>query len=90
MTTFMAGSLYFRGRELPPKNYSMTWKGVLEQVANTVVAQLYDQFFTESVSDKELEQLLAPTLSGISQKFMSQGLGLIESNSGSYEATCTG
>ncbi len=87
---FVEGDLYFRGQHQPAKEVGQTFGTVMSRVGTARLPQLYPHHTDVAVTDKELEQLLAPTLSGVSQKFLDKGLGLLSQDGGQYLPTCQG
>lgn len=87
---FLEGKLYFRSRELSPRDYGGGFAGALVGVAEDVLPGLYEHFVDLAITDGELRQLLQDNLNGPSAKFMPGGLGILELDSGKYVATCKG
>jgi hypothetical protein len=63
---------------------------VLHRVGESILPDLYNQYVEIAITPTELAQLLEPTLSGPSSKFMQQGLGILELDAGKYVPTCNG
>lgn len=87
---FLEGALYFRARRLNAQRFGSGFSAVLKGAAEEVLPELYQHFVEMAVTDSELKQLLQPSLVGVSQKFFSEGLGLLEHDSGKVVATCRG
>lgn len=86
---FLAGTLYFRGRQIDSQPYGSTFAVRIIRLAETLLPEIYDRYVAASVMPAELSQLLEPKLSGISSKFLDE-LGIFELDAGKYAATCTG
>ena len=86
---FLAGSLYFRGRQIDRQPYGSGFASSLTKLAEALLPEIYDRYVAVSVTDTELKQLLTPKLVGISSKFLGQ-LGIFEMDAGKYVATCAG
>ncbi|MEL6352961.1 MAG: BREX system P-loop protein BrxC [Cyanobacteria bacterium J06627_28] len=86
---FLAGSIYFRGRQIDPQPYGETFGTRLLRLAEALLPDIYSQYVAASVTPAELAQLLEPKLSGISNKFIDE-LGIFKLDAGKYEAACTG
>lgn len=87
---FVEGDLYFRAQHQPAKDYGSTFNAIMSAVGSARLPQLYTHHTDVAVTDKELEQLLAPTLAGVSQKFLEQGLGLLTQDGGRFLPSCQG
>lgn len=87
---FMEGEIYFRGRPIDKSRHGAGFASFLQGAGEENLPALYPYFVETSVSPKELEQLLDPVLSGPSQKFMKDGLGILELDAGKYVASCVG
>lgn len=87
---FVEGDLYFRGQHQAARDYGSTFNTIMSTVGSARLPQLYTHHTDVAVTDKELEQLLAPTLSGVSPKFLEQGLGLLTADGGSFLPSCKG
>lgn len=86
---FMDGAIYFRGRSLRPRDESSAFATALLGIATRFLPELYTQFTEIAVTEGELAQLLEPTLSGPSTKFL-EGLGILSLDAGKYVPTCHG
>jgi hypothetical protein len=87
---FLDGQLYFRARALRPSEVGSTFGAVLTGAALRFLPDLYPYFTEIAVTETELNQLLEPTLSGPSTKFLESGLGILSLDVGRYVATCAG
>lgn len=87
---FMDGELYFRGRQIDKREHGTSFATVLHRVGESILPDLYNQYIDIAITPTELAQLLEPTLSGPSSKFMQQGLGILELDAGKYVPTCNG
>ena len=87
---FLEGSLFFRARRLQISRFGSGFAAVLKGASEEVLPELYQHFVDLAVTDSELKQLLQPSLVGTSSKFFSDGLGLLEHDSGKVVATCKG
>ena len=85
----MASCIY-RGRAIEPQRHGASFATVLHRVAEDILPDLYSHYVEIAVTPGELEQLLAPTLSGPSPKFMQIGLGILDLDAGKYVPTCNG
>ncbi|NVJ19969.1 BREX system P-loop protein BrxC [Myxococcus sp. AM011] len=88
--TFVEGDLYFRGQHQPAKDHGGTFSTIMSAVGSARLPQLYTHHTDVAVPDRELEQLLAPTLAGVSQKFLEQGLGLLTQDGVHFLPSCQG
>ncbi len=89
---FLSGTMYFRSRPLEPRGLGSTFAGVLTAAAERILPDLYPYFTEVAVTDTELNELLAKTLSGPSTKFLDGvgGLGILKLDAGKYVADCKG
>lgn len=87
---YLEGELYFRARKLPRERYARNFPGILQGAGEEVLPALYPHYVDLAVTEKELNQLLSYDLQGVSNKFMGDGLGLLELDSGRYVPTCKG
>jgi hypothetical protein len=87
---WMRGKLYVRGRAIDPNEHGASFSGALHVVGNQALPLLFPHFTGEQVQPAELGQLLLPELLGPPQKFMSDGLGILELDSGRYVPACSG
>lgn len=87
---FMNGQIYFQGRVIDKKH--TTFSLVLKEVGERILPTLYEKYVDIAIQPKELEQLLEPSISGASSKFMSNenGLGIFELDAGKYQPSCKG
>ena len=87
---FVGGELYFRGRQLDRQQYGSGFASLLTRAAEGLMPDLYHLYVDVPVTNAELLQLLEPTLSGTSYKFMAEGLGILALDAGKYVPTCEG
>ena len=87
---WMAGSLYFRGRAIEPRQQGATFAPALHHAATTILGDLFPHFVVTQVQPSELTQLLAHEITGPSSKFLSADLGILQLDSGRYVADCSG
>jgi hypothetical protein len=87
---FMSGQIYFRGRTIGKHQFGNTFAVVLKGVGESILPTLYEKYVDIAITDTELQQLLEKELSGISDKFMSQNLGIFELDAGKYQPSCKG
>lgn len=87
---FLAGALYFRGRQMEVRNFGTGFAVVLEKVGESILPELFDRYFDVAIIPSELKQLLERDLTGPSTKFMQDGLGILELDAGKYHPTCAG
>ncbi len=87
---FVDGTIYFRGRSIQPRDHGAAFASAATGIGNRVLPELYPHFVEIAISEGELAQLLEPTLSGPSTKFLEAGLGVLSLDAGKYVATCSG
>ena len=87
---FVSGELYFRGRQLDRQQYGSGFASLLTRAAEGIMPDLYSLYVDVPVTNTELLQLLEPTLSGTSYKFMAEGLGILALDAGKYVPSCEG
>lgn len=87
---WMDGRLYFKGRPLQPRDQGSTFATALLAAGNAALPDIYPHFVRTTVTEGELNELLADTLSGVSPKFLEGDLGIISLDAGRYVATCSG
>lgn len=87
---WLAGRMYFRGRGMSPADYGATFAIALQQAATRVLPDLFPQFIATQVQPSELLQLIGADLSGLSPKFLTGDLGIIEVDGGRYVPACGG
>ncbi len=88
--SFLDGEIYFRGRRIEKNAHGTAFPTVLHGVAESILPELFSRYVDMAVTPGELKQLLEKDLSGPSQKFMPQGLGIIDLDAGKYIPTCDG
>ena len=87
---FIGGQIYFRGRNIDKHQFGNAFAVVLKGVGESILPTLYEKYVDVAITDTELKQLLEKELSGISDKFMSQKLGIFELDAGKYQPSCKG
>ena len=87
---FHGGAVYFRGRTISPRDRGSSFNTALQDIASSLLPELYPHFADFAVTDTELAQLLARDLHGPSEKFLEKGLGILGRDAGKYEPTCAG
>lgn len=87
---FVEGTLYFRGKPEAARDYGVTFNAVMTGVGAARLPQLYPHHTDISMNDAELQQLLQPTLAGVSAKFLDGKLGLLSQDGGRFLPTCNG
>ena len=87
---WMDGSLYFAGQQYAPRDLSAAFSGALEAAATRALPEVYPHFVSTTITETELAQLLADTISGASSKFLEGELGIVSLDAGRYMATCGG
>ncbi|AUX22426.1 hypothetical protein SOCEGT47_029290 [Sorangium cellulosum] len=88
---FMAGQLYFRGRERSPRDVGATFSAALAAFAGQIVSELYPHPMMLSVSEKEILYLIENAeLTAPPPVLGQERLGLLSLDAGRYEVTCTG
>ncbi|MDQ3263395.1 MAG: BREX system P-loop protein BrxC [Myxococcota bacterium] len=87
---FIEGDLYFRGQHQKAKEVAGSFGAIMSRSGSAQLPQLYTQHTDVAITDRELEQLLAPTLAGVSAKFLDEGLGLLTLDGRQYLPECKG
>ncbi|MFM8276100.1 MAG: hypothetical protein ACKN89_03735, partial [Cyanobium sp.] len=87
---WLEGRLYFQGRSLDPKDCGQSFGAALLAAGTQALPLLYPYFRAIQVLPAELNQLLQPELSGASSKFLPEGLGILELDTGRYVPACSG
>ncbi|MGY1900770.1 BREX system P-loop protein BrxC [Nocardia gipuzkoensis] len=87
---WMAGRMYFRGRNISPQEQGASFALALHAAATRVLPDLFQHFIATQVQPSELLQLIEPELSGPSPKFLTGDLGILELDSGRYVPACSG
>ena len=87
---WMAGQMYFRGRNVEPQNQGSAFATALGAAATRILPELFPHFDGTQVQPTELLQLIEPELSGPSTKFLTGQLGILELDSGRYVPACSG
>ena len=88
--TWMSGSMYFRAQSIDPRDKGPVFPSALNSAATFVLPDLFPRFTNVQVTPGELLQLIGTELSGVSPKFLPDGLGILELDAGRYAATCAG
>jgi hypothetical protein len=88
--SWLEGRLYFQGRSLQPKACGQSFGAALLAAGNQALPALYPYFRAIQILPAELNQLLQPELSGASSKFLPEGLGILELDTGRYVPACSG
>jgi hypothetical protein len=88
--SWMEGTLYFQGRSLHPKDCGQSFGAALLAAGTQALPLLYPYFRAIQILPTELNQLLQPELTGASTKFLPEGLGILELDTGRYVPACTG
>jgi hypothetical protein len=87
----LGGAIYFRGRQLAPRDFGSTFSQALGGIGNRVATELYPTPTTFTVSLKEVEFLFDNLeLAAPPAVFGSEKLGLLALDAGRYEVTCEG
>ena len=87
---FHAGTIYFRGGPITPRESGGSFATALHGVASRLVHSLYPHFCDVAITEAETAQLLEKDLHGPSPKFLEKGLGILALDAGKYEPTCAG
>ncbi len=90
--TLMAGSGYFRGREVRPKEHGQAFNSALTSMATEVLPELFPHFVPIAITDAEFAQLFEPNLMGPSPKFFDGpgNLGILSQDLGRTVVSCVG
>jgi hypothetical protein len=88
--SWMEGSLYFQGRSLQPRDCGQSFTAGLLAAGNQALPLLYPYFRAIQILPTELNQLLQTELTGASSKFLPEGLGILELDTGRYTPACNG
>ena len=88
---FMIGHPYFRGQPLSVGDLGSSFASALSRLGERLLPDLYPHFEPTNITQGELDQLLdKQVMSGVSAKFLQDGLGLLTLDGGRYEPTCDG
>lgn len=87
---FLDGNVFFRSRKLDIERHGRSFPAVLQGAGEETLPILYQHFTEIAVTESELAQLLKETLSGVNQKFLDGGLGLLKLDAGKYVPSCEG
>lgn len=85
---FMAGELYFRGRQESPRELGPGFAAALTAFANRVLIQLYPHLITYGISDRDIAFLIDNAELSAPPPSLGQGrLGLLKLDAGRYEVS---
>lgn len=87
---WLHGKIAFRGRTITPVEFGNDLQIALNRVAEKLLPEIYVHFNATSVTPAEISPLYTHPLSGISTKFMKEGLGIFDTEDGHYVAVLTG
>lgn len=87
---WQSGTIYFRSKVYKPEEFGSRFSVSLLKVAERIMPILYKEFDPVTLQPSEVEQLLAPELSGPSPRFLRDELGILELDGGKYVPTCSG
>jgi hypothetical protein len=89
---FLEGNAFFRGQHYRPRDNGGSFGTALLSMALRALPDLYPHFAEIAVTPAELNQILDPNteVSGISKKFMREGLGIFDLDAGKYLPNCSG
>jgi len=87
---FVEGELYFQSRILNKDRHPASFAALAQGASEEVLPFLYPHYLDIAITDAEMKQILQPTLSGLSSKFLAGQLGLIEVEGGKYTVPCSG
>jgi hypothetical protein len=91
MSAFMAGQLYFRGRQTGPRDLGSSFVASLAAFGQRIVGELYPHPTAYSVSEKDIQYLIDNTeLVAPPPVLCQERLGLLALDSGRYEVKCNG
>ncbi|MDH5674430.1 MAG: BREX system P-loop protein BrxC [Myxococcales bacterium] len=86
---WLAGRIYFRGRAVDPRELGQGFAAALGGAGQRFLPDLYPNFLSTQLSPTELMQLVEPTLSAPSPKFVDE-LGILSLDAGKYVPSCHG
>ncbi len=84
------GTLYFRGRPTPARELGAAFGPALGTAGKRFLLDLFPNFLVTQISPTELLQLLEPTLSAPSPKYLEDELGILALDAGKYVPACDG
>jgi len=88
---FMAGDLYFRGRQTSPTDLGANFGAALTTFGNRIVGELYPHPAVFSVSEKDIIYLIENTeLAAPPPVLCEDRLGILTLDAGRYEVACSG
>ena len=86
---WIAGTVYFRGRVTPARELGGSFAVALGAAGARFLPELFPSFLATQLSPAELLQLLEPSLTAPSPKFIDE-LGILSLDSGKYVPSCEG
>ena len=89
-TAWTGGTLYFRGRSTPARELGASFGTALATAGKRFLPELFPHFLVTQLSPTELLQLLEPTLSAPSPKYLESELGILSLDAGKYVPSCDG
>lgn len=85
---FMAGELYFRGRQVSPRDLGTSFGTALTAFGNRILQELYPHLTTFSASDRDITFLIDNVELAAPPPVLCQGrLGLLKLDAGRYDVT---
>ena len=87
---FHAGTMYFRGEPITPRDAGASFATALHGVGTRLLRALYPHFEDIAITETELGQLLEKDLHGPSPKFFDKGLGILSLDAGKFDPKCEG
>ena len=84
------GTIYFRGRATPAVQFGAAFAAVLADAGKRFLPELYSSFLATQLSPAEVMQLLEPTLTAPSPKYLEDELGILKLDAGRYVPSCEG
>lgn len=90
-SAFMAGELYFRGRQTSPRDLGVSFGTALTAFGNRIVGELYPHPAVFSVSEKDIVYLIENAeLTAPPPVLCQDRLGVLNLDAGRYEVSCNG
>ena len=90
-SAFMAGQLYFRGRQTSPRDVGASFSAALTAFGNRIVTELYPHPTLFPVSEKDILYLIERSeLTAPPPVLGQERLGILTLDAGRYEVTCSG
>ncbi len=87
---WIGGTLYFRARSTPAREFGEAFGTVLGNAGKNYLPELYHSFLSTQISPTELLQLLEQTLTAPSPKYLESELGILSLDAGKYVPSCDG